>query len=98
MRKSLIQYPGSFGCWAQSFYQMSVGLVELVGIGPTVHLDLPKLIAPFLPYSIRLTSRVQNDQIPLLKGKKSVENQYFMCKNQTCSSAMPSIELILAKI
>jgi uncharacterized protein YyaL (SSP411 family) len=98
MRKSLIQYPGSFGCWVQSFYQMSVGLVELVGIGPTVHLDLPKLIAPFLPYSIRLTSRVQNDQIPLLKGKKSVENQYFMCKNQTCSSAMPSIELILAKI
>ncbi len=98
MSKSMIQYPGSFGCWAQSFYQMSVGLVELVGIGPNVHLDLPKLIAPFLPHSIRLTSQVENDKIPLLKGKKSIENQYFACKNKTCSAPVASIELILANI
>ncbi len=98
MRKSMLQYPGSFGHWAQSFYQMSVGMIELVGVGATVHLDLPKLMAPFLPHTIRLTSRDQNVNIPLLKGKNSTDNQYFMCKNQTCSPAMPSVDLILANI
>jgi uncharacterized protein YyaL (SSP411 family) len=98
IRKSLLQYPGSFGHWAQSFYQMSAGFVELVGVGPTVHKTLPTMLSPFLPHTIRLTSQDQNDQIPLLNGKKSIDNQYFMCKNKTCSPSMPSIDLILANI
>lgn len=98
IRRSLVQYPGSFGHWAQSFYQMSVGLVELVGVGPTVFSSLPSLLAPFLPHTIRITSQELNEQIPLLKGKKSIDNQYFMCKNKTCSPTMPSVDLILANI
>jgi uncharacterized protein YyaL (SSP411 family) len=98
IRKSLLQYPGSFGHWAQSFYQMSQGLVELVGVGSTVHKTLPKMLAPFLPHTIRLTSQDQHDEIPLLKGKKSIDNQYFMCKDKTCTPSMPSVELILANI
>lgn len=98
IRKSLLQYPGSFGHWAQSFYQMATGMIELVGVGPTVHESLSSLLAPFLPHTVRLTSQDENEQIPLLKGKKSVDNQYFMCKNKTCSPAQPSIDLILANI
>jgi uncharacterized protein YyaL (SSP411 family) len=51
-----------------------------------------------LPHTIRLTSEVENDKIPLLKGKKSIENQYFICKNKRCSAPIASIELILANI
>lgn len=98
IRKSLIQYPGSFGHWAQSFYQMAYGMVELVGVGPTVNESLPSILAPFLPHTIRLISHTENDQIPLLKGKKNADNQYFMCKNNTCSEPVPSIDLILANI
>jgi uncharacterized protein YyaL (SSP411 family) len=98
LRPTLLQYPGSFGFWAQSFYQMSTGLTELVGVGPTVYDSLPALNAPFLPYTIRMMSQVQEDRIPLLKGKKGVENQFFICKNSSCSAPMPHIELILANI
>ena len=98
IRPTLVQYPGSFGFWAQSFYQMSTGMIELVGVGPTVYESLPTMNAAFLPHSIRLTSQVQEDRIPLLKGKQCIENQFFICKNNSCSAPMPTVDLILANI
>jgi uncharacterized protein YyaL (SSP411 family) len=98
IRPSLLQYPGSFGFWAQSFYQMSTGMIELVGVGPTVHESLAALNAPFLPHTIRMLSQVEDDRIPLLKGKKCIENQFFICKNNSCSAPMPFVDLILANI
>jgi hypothetical protein len=98
IRPSIIQYPGSFGYWAQSFYQMSTGMIELVGVGPTVHESLAALNAPFLPHTIRMLSQVENDRIPILKGKKCIENQFFICKNNSCSAPMPLVDLILANI
>jgi len=98
MRPSLLQYPSSFGFWAQSFYQMSTGMIELVGVGPTVHESLPALNAVFLPHAIRILSQHQEAQIPLLKDKKYTDNQYFICKNNTCSSPVSNIDGILANI
>ena len=98
IRPSLLQYPSSFGFWAQSFYQMSTGMIELVGVGPSVYESLPTLNAAFVPNSIRLMSQVQEDSIPLLKGKQGIDNQYFICKNNSCSAPMTSVELILANI
>lgn len=98
MQPNLLQYPSSFGHWAQSFYQMSVGLIELVGVGPAVQDSLASFNAPFLPHVIRLTSSTRNEAIPLLKGKQYLDNQYFMCKNKTCFPAVPTVELILANI
>ena len=98
IRPSLLQYPSSFGFWAQSFYQMSTGMIELVGVGPSVYDSLPTLNAAFVPNSIRLMSQVQEDSIPLLKGKQGIDNQYFICKNNSCSAPMTNVELILANI
>jgi len=98
MRPSLLQYPSSFGSWAQSFYQMSTGMIELVGVGPTVHESLPTLNEVFLPHAIRIFSRDVEEQIPLLKDKKHTDNQYFICKNKTCSTPLLNIDGILANI
>ena len=98
IRPTLLQYPSSFGFWAQSFYQMSTGMIELVGVGPTVYESLSTLNAAFVPNSIRLMSQVQEDSIPLLKGKQSIDNQFFICKNNSCSAPMLSVDLILANI
>jgi uncharacterized protein YyaL (SSP411 family) len=98
LRPTLLQYPGSFGYWAQSFYQMSTGMIELVGVGPTVHDSLPILNAVFLPHAIRILSQDQEEEIPLLKDKKYTDNQYFICKNNTCSPPVSDIEGILANI
>jgi len=98
MRPTLLQYPSSFGFWAQTFFQMSTGMTELVGVGPTAQESLPALNAVFLPNTIRITSQVQDDRIPLLKDKKFIDNQYFICKNKTCAPPLPHVDLILANI
>ncbi len=98
MRKTLLMYPSSFGHWAQTFYQMTEGMVELVGVGPTVHEALPELLAPFLPHTLRILSQKKNDAIPLLTGRNYIDNQYFMCKDKTCSASVASVALILANI
>jgi len=98
IRPSLLQYPSSFGFWAQSFYQMSTGMIELVGVGPTVNESLAALNAVFVPNSIRIMSQVQEPSIPLLKGKQGIDNQYFICKNNSCSAPLTTVELILANI
>jgi hypothetical protein len=77
---------------------MSTGMTELVGVGPTVHESLPAFNARFLPNTIRISSQVQEDRIPLLKDKKCIDNQYFTCKNKTCSPPKSHIDLILANI
>jgi uncharacterized protein YyaL (SSP411 family) len=77
---------------------MSTGMIELVGVGPSVYDSLPTLNAAFVPNSIRLMSQVQEDSIPLLKGKQVIDNQYFICKNNSCSAPMTNVELILANI
>jgi len=43
-------------------------------------------------------SQVEEDRIPLLKGKKCIDNQYFICKNNSCSAPVSEIGLILANI
>jgi len=98
IRPTLLQYPSSFGFWAQSFYQMSTGMIELVGVGPTVYESLSTLNAAFVPNSIRLMSQVQEDSIPLLKGKQCIDNQFFICKNNSCSAPMANVDFILANI
>jgi uncharacterized protein YyaL (SSP411 family) len=98
IHRNLLQYPGSFGHWAQTFFVLSEGLIELVGMGTTVQEHIPALLMPFLPHTIRLNSPVQMGEIPLLNRKLSIDNQYFMCKNKTCSAPLSSVELILANI
>jgi uncharacterized protein YyaL (SSP411 family) len=73
-------------------------MTELVGVGPTVQKSLPALNADFIPNTIRITSQVQDDRIPLLKDKKYFDNQYFICKNKTCSQPVSHIKDILANI
>jgi uncharacterized protein YyaL (SSP411 family) len=98
IHRNLIQYPGSFGHWAQTFFMLSEGPVELVGMGSTVQQNIPVLLKPFLPHTIRLNSPVQKREIPLLNRKLNIDNQYFICNNKTCSPALFSVDQILANI
>ncbi len=98
MRKMILQYPSSFCYWAQTFFVMKDGLGELVGIGPDVLEQLDKVNSHFLPQYLLLFLNKMDPKLPLSIGKQGVDNQYFICKNQTCSAPIGSVEAILAKI
>jgi uncharacterized protein YyaL (SSP411 family) len=77
---------------------MAMGLKELVGVGPSVKLDLNMANKAFLPNVLTLFSIKSDQDLPWTIGKESTDNQYFMCQNQTCSSPKLRIEEILALI
>jgi len=98
MHHMLVQYPSSFGYWAQSFFQMAYGLTELVGIGNGVNQNLTPILKTFLPHILPLWLDQEDPAFPLSIGKKSIDNQYFICKNKTCSYPTANLEDILANI
>lgn len=98
MHSMLIQYPSSFGCWAQSFFQLAYGLTELVGIGDKVNKELTPILNRFLPHVLPLWLEREDTFFPLSIGKKSIDNQYFICKNKSCSLPTNEIEGVLAII
>jgi len=98
MHQMMIQYPSSFGYWAQSFFQLAYGLTELVGIGNDVNQKLTPILEKFLPHILPLWLKQAESQFPLSIGKESTDNQYFICKNKTCSIPTGHLEGILANI
>ncbi len=98
MHGMLMQYPSSFGFWAQSFFQFAYGLTEIVGIGPSVDKNLPTFLKPFLPHILPLWLPSENRDFPTSIGKQGIDNQYFICKNASCSAPVFEIEGILANI
>jgi uncharacterized protein YyaL (SSP411 family) len=98
MHKMMVQYPSSFGYWAQSFFQIAYGLTEVVGIGNQVNKHLTPILKQFLPHSLPLWLEQEDPSFPLSLGKHSTGNQYFTCKNKTCSLPVNDIQGILANI
>ena len=98
MRKLLLQFPLSFGYWGQCFHTHAVGFTELIAIGPNVQNDLSEVISLFIPHKILLFLPLATHTIPITEGKQSVENQYFICKNKTCSLPSNNLSNFLALI
>lgn len=96
MEKNLLQYPNSYGVWAHTYYLMTAGVEELVCIGETVEKELPLLLKPFWPNKLLFSSTTEDAQFPLSKGRKGTENQFFICKKNTCSKPFLHANDILA--
>jgi uncharacterized protein YyaL (SSP411 family) len=98
MRKLILQYPSAYSYWAQCFSIMAEGYQSLVAVGPTVRTDIESLVSRFLPQKMLLFIPKNFSSIPMSLSKKSIENQYFICKNKTCYPPVSSLSEFLAKI
>ena len=98
MRKLIIQYPSSFSYWGQCFSWMAADAIELVAIGPKVNNSLKKVLSPFQPHKILVFSAKEDPHLPCTIGKYSVDNQYYICVNNTCLPANEVLDDILAFI
>jgi uncharacterized protein YyaL (SSP411 family) len=96
MRKFLLQYPSSFGYWGQCFFIHSIGFTELVGIGPSVQNHIKQVLQPYLPQRMMVFLPVADPNISITQGRQSAENQYFICKQHTCSPAILNLSDFLA--
>jgi uncharacterized protein YyaL (SSP411 family) len=98
MRRVILQYPSSFGFWNQSFLLLAEGFTELVALGEQGEQNRPILLAKYLPLKILLFSKQFEPEIELLAGREGIENQYFICKNKSCSAPIAEWHEFLALI
>ena len=94
----ILQYPNAYSYWAQSFCQLAAGFTELVSVGPKAPQAIPLVIAKFLPHHLIVFTTKESAAIGLTIGKQNIDNQYFICKNKTCSAPIRELELFLANI
>ena len=98
MRKMILQYPSSFSIWAQSFTLVAMGFTELVSIGTKAKNEILPLFSSFLPFKMVLFTSTVDDNISLTVGKKSIDNQYFICQNGNCLAPFSNQNDFLTKI
>jgi hypothetical protein len=84
MRKMMLQYPASFSIWAQSFTLLFLGFVELVSIGTKANESHLEVMKPFLPQRMTLFAPKSDTLVSLSNLKQSIDNQYYICINNTC--------------
>jgi uncharacterized protein YyaL (SSP411 family) len=98
MRKMILQYPSSFGVWAQTFSIMALGFTELVAVGPNAQKSILTVQASFLPFKMMLFTPKLDTNLALLIGKQIADNQYFICNNGTCSAPFSNMNVFLTTI
>lgn len=96
MSEATIRYPTSFGEWAAVFQLLILEINELIITGENFHNLLKDILHIFIPNKILQISVYQNENFPLLKGKRFInEPLIFLCKNYTCQAPVTDVNSLL---
>ena len=89
---TLIAHPNSFGSWACLLSEVAIGTSEIVVLGPEHKSLANNILLQYIPYKVVMSASHENDNFPLLKGKKLAEKTaIFLCKNYSCKLPVFSI-------
>ncbi|RTL57159.1 MAG: thioredoxin domain-containing protein [Sphingobacteriales bacterium] len=93
--QAITRYPGSFGVWATSLFNLVNGVNEVVITGENYEQFRDEFKTKFLPHAILQSAVDENPQFPLLKGKKKAkETLVFLCKNYSCQQPLTSVNTL----
>lgn len=90
--QAITRYPGSFGVWAASLFNLTMGINEVAIVGNDFDQFRDELKTSFLPNTILQSAIDENPEFPLLEGKKKAnETLAFLCKNYSCQQPVASV-------
>jgi uncharacterized protein len=93
------KYPTSFGAWLSLLMEMTTGTNEVAVIGPDAEKSGREMLITYLPQTVLMVSRAENDRFPLLRAKKiSEQTLFFLCKNYVCQAPVSSRSALLSAI
>jgi uncharacterized protein YyaL (SSP411 family) len=88
IHKPILQYPTSYGGWAQCLTLSILGFTECVSVGSNTIGKQLAVLKPFIPNRMTLFTKELDKSISLLHSKQTIDNQYYICNNGSC---MPPI-------
>lgn len=94
-----IKYPTSFGVWLALLYERINGTAEIVISGTEFETFLAQLQRAFVPHKLIMASPDENNNYPLLAGKKATQKTLvFLCKNYACQTPVSTPDAALAQL
>jgi uncharacterized protein YyaL (SSP411 family) len=95
--QAVTRYPGSFGVWAASLFNLAAGINEVAIIGNDHDKLRDEFKQRFQPNSVVQSAIDGNPEFPLLKGRKNVNDTLiFLCKNYSCQQPVSSVNSLFA--
>jgi uncharacterized protein YyaL (SSP411 family) len=93
---AIVRYPISFGSWACSLLEISIGPTEIVIISDEPQDILTQVLKEYIPHKIIMSATEGSNSFPLLSGKgKYHEAALYLCRNYTCENPVSSISALI---
>ncbi|HEU5165819.1 MAG TPA: thioredoxin domain-containing protein [Chitinophagaceae bacterium] len=93
---AIVRYPTSFGSWACSLLEISIGTNEIVIISNEAQHILTQVLKEYIPHKVIMTAEEGSNSFPLLSGKeKSKEMALYLCRDYTCENPVASISALI---
>ena len=84
-KDAVIQWPNSFGIWANFMLEMVEGTLEIAVVGVEALNKSRQLLKNYIPNRVIMSAMQEDDRFPLLKGRaKEGDTAYYLCQNYTC--------------
>lgn len=97
--KTMVRYPGSFGCWAIELFRQVRGCAEIVVVGSGADDLRSKILANFIPFHVLQSAPQENSAYPLLRNKPSEpDTLIYVCQNYSCRQPVASVEEMLHQL
>jgi len=95
----LARYPTSFGIWACLLTEIVTGTFEIAILGKGYQTMQLELFDYYLPHKVLMASDTENEEFPILAGKKCPEKPIiFLCKDFLCQQPVSSIKRFMSLI
>ena len=93
---AIVRYPTSFGSWACSLLEISIGPNEIVIISEEPQPILTQVLKEYVPHKIVMAADKGSNSFPLLSGKeKSKETALYLCRDYTCENPVSSVSALI---
>jgi uncharacterized protein YyaL (SSP411 family) len=81
------RYPTSFGHWLNLVQEWVRGTWEIAIVGKDAEKEGREVLREYIPFKVLQYSAADNEQYPLLRGKKATERTtLFLCRNYSCKN------------
>ena len=96
---AIVRYPTSFGVWACSLQENTIGSSEIVIVADEPQPVLKQVLKEYIPHKVIMSAKKESNQFPLLSGKeKKGEMTLYLCRNYACEKPVSSIAALVALI
>ena len=97
MHHAIINYPTSFGRWAEALTAQVYPYAEIAVVGEKAENMAAQINEQYIPHKVIMAVREENETYPLLFGKyaEADETLTYICRNYACQAPVETLEEVI---